>query len=510
MATIGKMVAVLTAHTKPFEKGMRRAGRATKRMGSSIAAMSKRMVQFGAVAIAAAAAGLALLVRRQLKLIDSLGKLSRNIGVSVADLQSMQLAAGLAGVESEKFNKALKRMIKSVSDAGFGLSTQVRAFEVLGLKFKDLEGLSPDEVFRKIADAVKETGMSMKTTAAIMDIFGTRVGADLVNMLAQGSAGLDEFKQLMKDLGLEMSQVDTAKVEMANDAWLTFKTVLDGIAKKFTVEIAPFITLFSNQLIQAGKDGEGMGKTIHNAIIQVLKVIGWFKDRLNDIEFGFLSVKIAAIEMSLAINRALSSAGISAATERVKLLELALVETEQALSDNLSKGGAAELINAFERIQREAELAAEKTLLIPKAMEVTNDQLAEAAKRMEKLKRAAARVFDATRTPMEKFRKEMELLNELLGLGKAGGGIGQDTFNRAAEAARKLLEDATKDKDKPARDARTANFKQIRSLSSIAIGGTSKMDNAQAKRDTKRDKHLESVRDAILEMRDRPVKIAFA
>ena len=103
----------------------------------------------------------------------------------------MQLAAGIAGVDTEKFNKALKRMIKSVSDAGFGLSTQVRAFEVLGLKFKDLEGLSPDEVFRKIADAVKESGMSMKTTAAIMDIFGDRVGADLVNMLAKGSEALD-------------------------------------------------------------------------------------------------------------------------------------------------------------------------------------------------------------------------------------------------------------------------------------------------------------------------------
>ena len=69
MATVGKIVAVLTATTKPFERGMKRAAKSAKRMGASIANMSKRMIKFGVVAVAAAAAGIALLIRRQLKFL---------------------------------------------------------------------------------------------------------------------------------------------------------------------------------------------------------------------------------------------------------------------------------------------------------------------------------------------------------------------------------------------------------------------------------------------------------
>ena len=492
MATVGKVVAVLTATTKPFERGLRRAGKVTRRFSSSVAAMGKRMIKFGTVAVAVVAAGLALVVRRQLKLIDSLGKLSRNIDVSVASLQALHLAAGIAGIETDKFDKALKRMIKSVADAQNGLSLQIRAFEALGIGIESLKGKKPDEIFRIIADAVQKTGASTERTAAIMDLFGTRVGADLVNLLAQGSENLDEMRRLMDDLGLSMTNVDVAKIEQANDAWLTFKTVLDGIAKKLTVEIAPFITLFSNKLIEAGREGEKMGGVIHSALIGVIKVVGFFRERLNDIVFGWLSIKLAALKTMGVLLRAMALVGI-AVQDNLTELAKKIAETQAAIDKNLSAPGTARLVNQFKRVQEEAARAAEKTLEIGKAVQVTSEEIEEAAKRMAALKRAAEtaamrlkslakRVFEATRTPLEKFVEKIRELRVLL----REKLIDEDTFARAVKKARSALKGVAAAPAKRLGEARQVV------LSKLAIGGVSRTG-------AKSEERLSTLRNVVLD-----------
>ena len=508
MATVGKITAVLTATTKPFERGLKRARRATASFRSGVGAMAKKLVKFGAIAATAAVAGLAFMVRHQLKAIDSLGKLSRNIGVSVATLQAFHLAAGIAGIESDKFDKALKRMIKSVADAENGLQLQLRAFQALGVNIEDLKGKRPDEIFRIIADAVQRTGVSTERTAAIMDLFGTRVGADLVNLLAQGSAGLDETRQLMDDLGLSMTNVDVAQVEAANDAWLTFKTILDGVAKKFTVAIAPFLEHFTKKLIDAGREGGKMTGIIDKGMEIIASGIGFVKETLLNLEFGWLSLKGVALSVQLAIAKGLALLN-SGFDDHVKTLEALITLNDQAVQANLSNPASADTaVAAFKRIREAARLAAEESLKIPKAMEVTSDALTAAARAMEKLKSAAARIFDATRTPMEKFKTEIEKLKELFEKGL----INEDTFKRASEAAQKTLDGFAKKPAAEAEASRDGRFRQVSSLRHIALNGLggSKAKPANAAKQEEANRVLEQIKMSLNQFLGAPtVRIAF-
>ena len=64
----------------------------------------------------------------------------------------------------------------------------------------------------------------------------------------------------------------------------------------------------------------------------------------------------------------------------------------------------------------------------------------KAVKALNKQQQEAQRIFEATRTPLERYNKEMAQLNDLL----AKGYINQDTFGRAVEQANEKLGKATK------------------------------------------------------------------
>ena len=99
-----------------------------------------------------------------------------------------------------------------------------------------------------------------------MDLFGARVGVELINVLAQGRAGIEAIEQQVRDLGLEMSNIDAAKVEAANDAWTRFKALLSGVAQKFTVGLAPILEAVVNGMIRWGSEGGKAGRLVNTML----------------------------------------------------------------------------------------------------------------------------------------------------------------------------------------------------------------------------------------------------
>jgi len=494
VATIGKISVALVASTKPFERGMKRAQKTTKRFSASVAGMAGRLAKVGLVAGAAALGGIALLVRHQLKLIDATAKMSRALGISVASLQALRLAASLGGVGADQLDKGLKRMIKTVGDAARGLSTAKDALGTFGLDAEQLSGQRPDEIFKMIADRVKAAGNNVTTLTALMDIFGTRVGPEMISMLAQGRAGIEAIERETQALGLAMSGVDTAKVEAANDAWTRLKAIFTGIAQKITVELAPFITALVTKLVEVGSAGSTMGGFVTNAVEMIAKgialtanvlqkfVLGW--QILGDVGIDVVQLQIKGIrKIAEALEWVLDKLGIVDAgwTSAFDSIEAKVQEVEDSLkrgiADNLesiANGGWGKTItDGFDSIRRAAQEAAESVAGNTDEFNRMAEGLAEAATAMKKLQSAAERVFDATRTPMERFAKEMEKLKELFGKQL----INEDTFKRAAQQAQDALDAATKSpvaKIAKAKTPRETMFQQVRSLRSVVVGGASR------------------------------------
>lgn len=381
MATIGKVVAVLTARTAPFAKGMAKAARTTRRFAGGVAKIAGKVAKFGLALGAVAVGGLVLIVKAQLKAIDALAKLSRNLGVATEKLQALRLAASIAGVESTKLDKGLKKMIKSVSDLNRGLSTQVDAFKAIGLSADDLRGKSPDEIFKTIADAVKATGKSIGATGALMDIFGAKIGADLVNLLEQGRAGIEAFEKEIQDLGLALTNVDAAKVEAANDAWTRFKAILAGVAQKITVELAPFLEAAIVKIVEMGKAGGRMGGWITSALEGVAKAVAFVANVVQSLRAAWLTLKATVVSVAEFAIRGIVKVveGLGWLLDKLGVVDAAWTESFINFAEGMKlvgqeardEAGAAldalgrnrfgdKILDTFDRIRRSAQEAAEE------------------------------------------------------------------------------------------------------------------------------------------------------
>jgi hypothetical protein len=90
-------------------------------------------------------------------------------------------------LSADQAGSTINKLQRSISDFGAGLSTQVRAFERLGISFSDLENKSPLQQFQMVQAAISKMENPTLKAATAMEIFG-RSGGDMLALFADGNA----------------------------------------------------------------------------------------------------------------------------------------------------------------------------------------------------------------------------------------------------------------------------------------------------------------------------------
>ncbi len=147
---------------------------------------------------------------------DSMGKMSKRTGVAVEELSQLKFAAEQSGSSAETLEKGLLGMAKSLNDASRGLTTKTAALEKLGLEYKDLAGLSPEDQFITISDAISKMESPTGRAAQAMEIFG-RAGKEMLPMLNSGADGIRALMKEAHAAGLTMSTEDAQAAEKFTD-----------------------------------------------------------------------------------------------------------------------------------------------------------------------------------------------------------------------------------------------------------------------------------------------------
>jgi hypothetical protein len=140
----------------------------------------------------------------------------------------------------------MKRMILNAQEAERGVESYAVAFENLGLNAAEYVKLSPDEQFLALADAVKHSEDQMKTHAAILRLMGTR-GSELIPMLKEGSAGINDMTRNMKIL----SDEGVRSIEETNDAWNKLVTDMQTKSANFAVNVGNIWTNVRDSILVA-------------------------------------------------------------------------------------------------------------------------------------------------------------------------------------------------------------------------------------------------------------------
>ncbi|MCK9570001.1 hypothetical protein M0R72_13745 [Candidatus Pacearchaeota archaeon] len=339
MSVIGNIAVSLTASTKNFERGMKKARGVVSSFGGAAGAIVGKLGAMSAALTGiAGAAGLVMLTKNSMTQIDATAKLSDRLGIATEKLQGLRHAAELTGAGSAALENGLAKMQKTIGEASKNLGLGKRGFEALGISIDSIMGKSPDVQFSMIADKINMLATAEEKAYAATAIFG-RGGQALINTLAQGSTELAAMQKDAEKLGLAFNRVDAAQVERANDALTRMHSVFVGLGNSIAIAISPYIETLANQFADAGFFGENAGAKIVGAFEKVLLVVEKIRAGVHFLALGFIQIaKYSGADIIPSWRKTLDEQ----ADMQADLLETAWSgRNVKAFFDNVEKGAAA-------------------------------------------------------------------------------------------------------------------------------------------------------------------------
>ena len=172
---------------------------------------------------------------------------SAELGIGVENLQELGFAFEHTGADAETFNKAMTKLTVNLEAAKNGDSKMADHFGELGITWRELQTLSPDEILMRIAASSDDASDSGARLSAIMEVMG-RGGMRM-------AAGLNGGVEKLKELRAEASKLSADDVEQLHTLGAWFETLTNK------VKVAEGRGLAGLSALAVGKSGEDDGKT---------------------------------------------------------------------------------------------------------------------------------------------------------------------------------------------------------------------------------------------------------
>jgi len=264
----GKAFVELFADDSKLVRGLKAAEKKVKAFGNHVRNIGLSMSALGA-AVMMPLLGMAKgFADTGSKIYD----MSKRTGVSAEALSVLGYAAEQTGTDVDALEKGLRKMRKTVGDAIGGSKSAQKALGNLGLTVQDLQGLSPDQQFRLIADRIDKISDPALKAAAAASIFGTRIGPMLMPMLEGGAAALDDYAAQAEKLGLIMSSEDAAAADAFGDGLKDLTLALKKTAITIGAALAPFLKDLAAQVTSAVVTVATWIRQNQGLVVSILKI----------------------------------------------------------------------------------------------------------------------------------------------------------------------------------------------------------------------------------------------
>ncbi len=207
-----------------LEKMLDRIGRKIKGFASGVARVGAGIAAFGGTLLAPLIASAKAFADMGGNMMDA----SKRTGITVETLSELAYAADQSGASLESLETGIKGMSKVVSAAASGNKEAIDTLDQLGTSVAELDGMSPDQIFLKLADAVNDVKNDTQQAAAAMAIFG-KSGMSLLPFIKEGADGINKLTSQARKLGITMSAEDATAADDFGDAlgslWAQVKMV---------------------------------------------------------------------------------------------------------------------------------------------------------------------------------------------------------------------------------------------------------------------------------------------
>ena len=225
--------------------GLNKIGSAAANVGRSFVnlrnSIAGAVAPFARLATIGAGVGLVAATANAVKLGDELVALSKKTGVGIESIQRLQYAAKQSGVSADAMTGSLTKMQKSVAAGLSGNKKTAKAWTALGISVKDLQTLSPEQLFLKTATAISNISNPTYKAAAATAVYG-KSGVELIPVLNEGAAGIAKLGDELAATGAIMTTDTALAAKKFSDTMLKMQQYIQGIAFSVLGELLPAMT----------------------------------------------------------------------------------------------------------------------------------------------------------------------------------------------------------------------------------------------------------------------------
>lgn len=197
------------------------------------------------VGLGAGLTALALKTSAQGAMFDDL---AQKTGVSVETLSLLQITAQRGEMAIDALGNVLNKMQRNMFDAAAGTGEAAVSFRQLGVSISGPNGLRDTvDVLMDLADQFAAMPDGATKTALAMKIFGKQ-GAEMIPILNQGSAAIEQQIEKARSLGIVWSTENAAASAILQDNIDDLKMAFTGLINEVGIELVPALTTLTEKM----------------------------------------------------------------------------------------------------------------------------------------------------------------------------------------------------------------------------------------------------------------------
>ncbi len=202
----------------------------------------------------ASLAGFAAFVKTSIDAADEMSKISQKAGIAVESVAGLQLAFQQSGLQAGDLSASLGKLNRSIADGSL-------AFDTMGISVRNTDGTlkTSRQVLGEVADRFAQYEDGAAKARLAQELFG-KSGSELIPLLNGGSAALEEFDQMARQLGLTMDKDTAAQAERFNDTLDLLGMGLQGVGRQIAAQLLPTLSGLAGQFLESMTQGGRLQK----------------------------------------------------------------------------------------------------------------------------------------------------------------------------------------------------------------------------------------------------------
>lgn len=235
MAVIGSLSVKLGLVTVDWDKSTAQAKRQARELQNTLNVLTAEVRTLGAAfknvggVLGVGGFALGAMIQQTMAFSEQIKDLSDGMGVSIAKTLQFRDAIQTSGGDAEGATRMLSTLFSKIAEAQSGNDKAIASFERLGISFKELKTLNPEQMLDRVVKALAGVTSKYEQIKQIKELLGKQgVGLAIDQVAEKLGMSVEKYRQY------EMS---IKRVANAGDA---LKTTMDNLKIAVADMISPF------------------------------------------------------------------------------------------------------------------------------------------------------------------------------------------------------------------------------------------------------------------------------